>query len=117
MYLRFFEKDIVNAAKNQPFENQLRKSTLRKSSCLARRKYETCDGDYAALLHQKPAESLLCIELQNNGKTTTVSMIEQIMQHVYIFPSEQSVQWVINQRALTTQQDGHTTPESPFLQN
>ena len=74
------EKDIVNAAKNQPFENQpFENQPFENQVVLLVKNTRRAMGIAAALLHQKPAESLLCIGITGtNGKTTTVSMIEQL---------------------------------------
>ena len=104
------EKDIVNLRKIT-----LRKSTLRKSSCLARRKYETCDG-IAAASYIKTCGILLLLGYRNKWKTTTVSMIEQLCNMIDIPIGTIGTMGHKIRGKFTTQQDGHTTPESPFLQ-
>ena len=102
------EKDIVKEAKNTPFTNQvilLVKNTRRAM------------GIAAALLYQKPSQSLLCIGITGtNGKTTTVSMIEQLCDMINIPIGTIGTMGHKIKGTFTTQQDGHTTPESPFLQ-
>lgn len=107
------EKDIVDAAKNQPFENQ----PFENQVVLLVENTRRAMGIAAALLYQKPAESLLCIGITGtNGKTTTVSMIEQLCNMIHIPIGTIGTMGHKIRGKFTTQQDGHTTPESPFLQ-
>ena len=74
-------------------------------------------GIAAALFYQKPSESMFCIGVTGtNGKTTTVSMIEQFCNLLDIPIGTIGTMGHKINGILTEQQDGHTTPESPFLQ-
>ena len=107
------EKDIVNEAKNQTFANQV----FANQVVLLVKNTRRAMGIAAALLYQKPSESLLCIGITGtNGKTTTVSMIEQLCDMINIPIGTIGTMGHKIKGNFTTQQDGHTTPESPFLQ-
>ena len=80
------EKDIVNDAKNQPFENQpFENQPFENQVVLLVENTRRAMGIAATSLTSKPAESLLCIGITGtNGKTTTVSMIEQLCNMIHI---------------------------------